>query len=179
MKSLFIKNVPSELGRRLKVASIEGGVSMRDMVLVAVEEYLDRMGGIIEVKKPIVDSDALSSDSFIKAREMMKIGELVPNTILMSEEFKPKNMPLPYPSVIKLIQERDTGNMLPGGIVDSLPTDPVIEVSAPEDETKAHDDTAPLKVYAILKGPDGVDIEVPIDNFTRMGNTRKGFKRTW
>src|SRR3990172_9675312 len=128
MKSLFIKNVPSELGRRLKVASIEGGVSMRDMVLVAVEEYLDRMGGIIEVKKPIVDSDALSSDSFIKAREMMKIGEFVPNTILMSEEFKPKNMPLPSPSVIKLIQERDTGNILQ---INTL-TKPIGEVNEEE-----------------------------------------------
>src|SRR3989304_9486915 len=81
MKSLFIKNIPSELGRRLKVASIHGEVSIRDMVLVAVEEYLDR-----RVKKPTLT---------------------------------PISMPLPSPAVIKLIQERDTGNILPGGIIET------------------------------------------------------------
>ena len=56
MKSLFIKNIPPELGRRLKVASIKTGVTMQEMVLVAIGEYLDRgefkpiePGGIIEV----------------------------------------------------------------------------------------------------------------------------------
>jgi len=51
MKSLFIKNIPPGLGRRLKVASIHDGVSMRDMVLVAVEEYLDRIEFSSLVKK--------------------------------------------------------------------------------------------------------------------------------
>ncbi|OHB71845.1 MAG: hypothetical protein A2W23_06240 [Planctomycetes bacterium RBG_16_43_13] len=49
VKSLFIKDIPPELGRRLKAASIEGGVSMREMVLVAVGEYLD-----FRAKKPVM-----------------------------------------------------------------------------------------------------------------------------
>ena len=54
-----------------------------------------------------------------------------------------------------------------------------LDDTQPKDEPKAHDDTAPLKVYAILETPEGVNVEVPIDNFTKMGNTKKGFKKTW
>ena|SRR3990172_1270457 len=44
MKSVFIKDIPMDLGRRLKVAALKDGVSMRDMILAAIGEYLDRRG---------------------------------------------------------------------------------------------------------------------------------------
>ena len=79
MKSLFIKNVPSELGKRLKVASIEGGISMRDMVLVAVGEYLDRIELSSMVKK---HRKAIS----VKVNQETKEGQLI---VQEDVEFKP------------------------------------------------------------------------------------------
>ncbi|OHB69264.1 MAG: hypothetical protein A2W23_07600 [Planctomycetes bacterium RBG_16_43_13] len=185
MKSVFIKDIPMDLGRRLKVAALKDGVSMRDMILAAIGEYLDR-----------------------RANQEGK-------------KFKPVGMPLPSPAIIKLIQEREIENILPGGIIGVDPPLKPVDISGhtkedikacrdtiramrdgitvdteaedisveeflmenevivgldntqPKDEP-AHDDTAKLKVFEILETPDGVYVEVPIENFTK-----KGFKRTW
>jgi len=83
MKSLFIKNMPPELGRRLKVVSIHGGVNIRDMVLVAVEEYLDRIEFGSLVKKHYKEISA-------------KKGQLI---VQEDVEFKPVDMSLPSPAV--------------------------------------------------------------------------------
>ena len=48
MKNLFIKGIPDELAKAIKVTAAENGWKIRDMVIAALKAYLDAEKG--EVK---------------------------------------------------------------------------------------------------------------------------------
>jgi len=45
MKSIFIKDVPIELGKRIKIEAIKKDMTIRNFIIVVIEAYLRTVGG--------------------------------------------------------------------------------------------------------------------------------------
>lgn len=51
MKSIFVKDIPEDLGRRIKISAAEQGVKIRELIIAAVREHLDYLEELKEVGK--------------------------------------------------------------------------------------------------------------------------------